>query len=109
MIAHGDRLVVGTMATVGLGLVAVGLVLPGFVLYPPRLGISSAVFTPLAHLSMKGGWPDVIVFLLAVAPIVALGAYLTRAWTHGHLRRAILYSAPLYALAVVVAALTGLD
>jgi hypothetical protein len=109
MIAHGDRLVVGTMVTVGVGLFAVGLVLPGFVLYPPRLGISSAVLAPLAHLSMKGGWPHAIGFLLAVAPIVAMGAYLTRAWMQGYLRRAILYSAPLYGLAVVLALLTGVD
>jgi hypothetical protein len=83
MNAHAEKIVASSLATLALGFMALWLVVPGWALHPPRLGISSAVLVPLGHLGMRYRIDDSLTLLLAVGPILALGAYLSWAWIRG--------------------------
>jgi hypothetical protein len=109
MNTHAEKIVASVLATLAVGFMALWSVLPGWALYPPRLGVSSAVLVPFGHLGMSyglGGW---VSLLLAVGPILVLGAYLGWAWIRGRLRRALAISALVYGFAVGMALIAGVD
>jgi hypothetical protein len=109
MQADAEKIVASGLATVSVTFMALWVVLPGWALQPPRLGLSSAFLAPLGHLGFRGGLPEPIVLGLTVGPFLALGSYLGRSWVRGTLCRALAVSALVYALAVLAALGTGVD
>jgi hypothetical protein len=109
MNAHGERIIASVLATLALGFMALWLVLPGWAIHPPKLGISSAVLVPLGHLGMRCRFGDSLTLLLAVGPILVLGAYLGWAWIRGRLKHALVISALVYGLAAGAALWVGVD
>ncbi len=109
MNAHPEKIVASSLATVALGFMALWLVIPGWALHPPRLGISSAVLVPLGHLGMRNRIDDSITLLLAIGPILAVGAYLSWAWIRGRLKYAVGISTVVYALVIGAALWSGVD
>jgi len=109
MNTHAEKVVASVLATLAVGFMILWSVLPGWALYPPRLGVKSAVLMPFGHLGMVyglGGWVSLV---LAVGPILGLGAYLGWAWIRGRMRRAVAISALVYGFAVGTALIAGVD
>jgi hypothetical protein len=105
---HVDKIVASFLITLSAAFMALWTVFRDWAVYPPRLGLRSAVLVPLGHIGMRAGLPDTLVLVLACFPFVALGVYLSHGWIRGNLRRAALISAPLYGLAVAAAFLAGI-
>jgi hypothetical protein len=104
-----EKVIASVSATLALGFMALWTVLRGWALYPPRLGIASAVLAPLGHIGIKTGIGESITMLLAAGPILALGGYLCWSWIRGRLLYSLAISALLYGLAVAAALAAGID
>jgi hypothetical protein len=105
---RGDKIVASVVVTAGVAAMALATVLPGWAMYPPRLGVQTALLVPFGHLGMRSACPGWLVLLLTCVPFIIFGIYLARGWVRGDLRHAVIVAATVYAFAVVAALLAGI-
>jgi hypothetical protein len=98
--SHSDKTAVSVICTIGMTLVACGILLQALAVSPPRIGLQTAILFPFSHIAAHCGLSGWLIMLLAVAQFVLYGVVLGKGWVRNQLPKAIAWIVSLHLMAV---------
>jgi hypothetical protein len=71
--------------------------------------LTSAIFTPLGHIAVKGDFIILIVLFSIFAPMITSGVLITKSWIEQRFQRSLTIAAVTYGIAMIAAILSGIS